>query len=489
MVGLFFMQFYTIPAFAANTHYTVNDLYLSFELPRSFTVVDAEKNIKGDKGEEIPYFEAVSKENKCTFQVFMEKEEAGKQVFNYKYLPPKKIASLVSGVKGGKNVTDASFIELQNNIFITSYQKQADADIHVASAQTIVNGQDIRLVFTVQGQEISIENKGVFQHIVNSVEFTQLLSKPLHINVSEILVLTVCVMVAVLVLLMIILAVYYNKNGDPSRTFFDMTPSSRGKDVASKYYDELRNDGFWNETMQIDKLGKNGEVISKKAKNKKDDGSIDFVTYHKGIKTVVATLDNWKQMSLSSEEWEEKNQEELNRQKEKEEDFFFPFDDGEGPLYKAPEKEIKGSSVRRSESGVEISRSNNDDFDEFEILGAVEESTEPVQENEPPVNAAKEYARVFLGKFHRPEDKKKGAKQSIDTGTAKEEEGYTPVAQSGLTEDTEVLETQNEREEDRFVWEETFETQRLPKRRVSGILKNDEIVHEFETDDYWDKYR
>lgn len=463
--------------------YSIYELNMNFEIPDTFVASDINKQI-GSDSEKVLFHAVTDKADE--FKVTSFSNETTKELFNYKYFTEKEIDDLVLLAQADSDVQSATFFETDSCIFVVKYYLGSGDNITRASAETVVNGDSVTINLDVQNGEMSVENKGIFNDIINSVEFTKLINKPLQVNVSEILILTLWVMLVVLAIIIILLIVYYNKNGNPSMSLFDIASAPVGdREIASKYYDELRDDGFWSETMQIDRLDKDGNVVSSAKKNKnEDDDSIEFVTYHKGVKTVVATVDKWKQMSLSMDEWDENSVEETKNSEEPAEEFFFSFNDGEGPLLKGHKEQLKGTQIRLNDGGEEISRSNNDDFDEFEEVIAV-------------VNNRTEESGNAGGKStEKTEQKKKEQKvEELKTKIKPSVKIQEKLVEDPVEEEGYVWEESNSGFNEKIVEEireeiEPIKKERaMPKRDVSDVFKEDDVLKEFETDSYWDKYR
>lgn len=478
----------SVQGFALGQQYTIEQLGMNIELPQGLTpaeiVVPSSENtsspalaapseIAGEAKQ--TYFSAATEDGSYSVSVVSQVTNESKDIFNYKYTSQRQMEKLVEKENKKKDVETSSFAELENCVLVLNYYitPESSGALSKATAKTIVNGREILVTFSVSSAQLSVQDKGVFASMANSIEFTGLEHLPLNVHIGEILVLTLWVMLVVLVCIIILLIIYYTKNGNPSMSFLDMTVTSfRNRDVASKYYDELRRDGFWSETMQIDKLDENGNpVVTKPTPVKKADGSIEFVTFHKGVKTVVATVDQWKQMSLSKEEWAEKFEEELSDEPENEEDYFFTFNDGEGPLFDAPQQRIEGARLRPKENGVELSRNNNDDFDEFEEVIQV-------------VNADKTVNRKEFAQPQRYEIDLQQNKQAENMRQADEEKQSEPTqTEKPAGEEPEIPQG--------FVWEESKQQGKRTDKAEENVDSNktSSVVKEFETDSYWDKYR
>lgn len=549
IVGIFIIFTFSVTAYANDSHYDIDRLYMSLDIPEGMVVTKENVSEPSQKSTDNNlvqdndniYLSAASQDGKYDISITMTQDDESKSVFNYKYLSANEIYRIVEQTAQtyGK---ESSYIEQDRDIFITYY---ATADLQgkkadTLNAQTIINGQRISLVLTSYDGEIPIKAKGDFNSIINSIEFTKLLNMPVKINLSEILSVTLWVLVVAAVLICAVLAIYYKRNANPSAGLFEMSVSSgKRKEIANKYYDELKDDGCWNETMQFDKIKKQASAPKADANKDIAPNGIEFVTYHKGVKTVVATVDKWKQMSLSGDEWEEKNQEDLSGDSVENKIQSEPLNDGNGPLLNAPEEKISGAGVRNNESGVELSRSNNDDFDEYED-GNREKLADEKKEKVHFVNPAKAYAKAFMGKFKNKdeitdssikytEDKKKA---EIKRPVAKTEPAFAgnKISQQRLVKADEHIVTKDKTQGKQAIKEKLVNkavntaaadkkistgisevkekirsksnenisdkqqrkapAKRTTKRREApNAVKRDKIVGEFEADSYWDKYR
>lgn len=442
---------------SSGKEYNINQLYINLTMPQSFGEATQNSIDLNDQ-----YANVITSSNGAAgFTLEALSNDNSQKIFNYKNLTEKELKNIAEKMKKDKSVSNSGIKELDDVLFITYLQNTNEngKNIYSVCAQTVLNGNDILLKLSSTNDSLTIAEKGYFNNIVDSTEVTKFLNRPADVNIGEIFRISFLLIFTVAVIILIILIIYYKKNGNLSGNNVD---NHMGKEAASKYYDELQKDGMWFETMQIDKVKLQKETEKQKPAPAAavPPETIEFVTYHKGVKTVVATVDNWKQMSLSKEEWEEKNQQDLLLQKEEEPEEIFIFNDGMGPLFDAPEEKIERSNIKRNESGVEISRNNNDDLDEYSEGISIDVSLD-----EPDAKAVKNKKSGFMDKLK------------------KEKDTFTPNEVNMQASEAPTLHTDN------AVPQVQRSVEKKSTRRESAKVEQDLIVKEFENDTYWDKYR
>ncbi|HHZ06073.1 MAG TPA: hypothetical protein GX401_04725 [Clostridiales bacterium] len=468
-----------VTAFAQSVHYTIDSINMALDVPDTATVTQDDTTL----------LNAVAQDGSYQINVTATQDDNSQDVFNYKYLTADDINNMVEGKKQTAGVTNAVFLEQANDILITYYAVSPDTGAAMACAETVVNGSLVSVSMTVAGNELSMVQKDIFNDLLDSLQITKLTNKPLVVNVAEILFFALFVLLVCVVIVGIILLVYYRKNGNPSMSFLDMpVPNKRRKEAASQYYDELKSDGILGETTQFDKVG--GKA---KADKRKENASA--ATVEKAVKESPLNKDEWKQMSLSSNEWAEKNAEDIKAEQPYKTEAVSPVV-GSGPLFKGPMEKIDGAKITENESHVELSRNNNDDFDEYM-------DDETVTEN--PVNTAKEYAMVFFGKRTVDRSGEKSAEAVPKASPEKVKAEYQPerivqpkpVVQS--QEDKTVAKSANSSQgcTTKKIGEDQIQGKLQPKRserttprrEAPEKVKKDHVVTSFEQDSYWDKYR
>lgn len=451
----------SITAFSAEENggreYIVDQLYLTLTLPQPF-----EKISKNNLDLEENYKSFITSSNgSAEFTVNALCNDSSKKMFNYKYLSEKELKSIVKNMSEDKSVSNCNIKELNDVLFITYLQNTAEngQNVYSVCARTVLNGNDILLKLSSANDQLSITEKGYFNNIIDSVNVTKILNHPAEVNIGEIFRISFMLVFTAAVIVLIILIIYYKKNGNLSG---NNVGNRMGKAAASKYYDELEKDGMIFETMQIDKAKLQQEAEKTKSASAPVTAppeTIEFVTYHKGVKTVVATVDNWKQMSLSKEEWDEKNQQEMFPPKESEPEEIFIYNDGMGPLFDGPEEKIERSNIKRNESGIEISRNNNDDLDEYSEGFSIDV---PLDESDSKTDNAKKSSFIDIFKKEKSATDEKNPEKNISFNEKNEESEQITVHNNPV---------------------------RKTHRRESVKVEQDLIIKEFENDSYWDKYR
>lgn len=446
--------------------YHIDQLCINLTIPRSFGEVTQNNIDLGDNYANV----ITSSNDSVDFTVDALSNEKSQKIFNYKYLSEKELKNIAADMAKDKAISNCTIKELGDVLFITYLQNTAEngQTVYSVCAQTVLNGNNILLKLSSVNDQLTVAEKGYFNNIIDSINVTQIFNRPAEVNIGEIFRISFMLVFTAAVIVLIILIIYYKKNGDLSGNNVD---TNMGKEAASKYFDELQKDGMIFETMQIDKVKLHNEPEKSKplpAPVTAPPETIEFVTYHKGVKTVVATVDNWKQMSLSKEEWEEKNQQDLLPEKELKSEEMFIFNDGMGPLFDGPEEKIERSNIKRNESGIEISRNNNDDLDEYSEGFSIDVSLD-----EADVKAEKTKKSGFMDMFRKEKS------SSVQDAFNEKSTNAFEVSQNENAEENEFEKIVPTREN----------AVRKTPRRESVKVEQDLVLKEFENDSYWDKYR
>lgn len=492
LVFLILGAFSAVTAYGTGSVCVIPDLYMELTLPSS-----AANAVTEPSGNTYLYA-GDSAGGTYTLTVTKTETEYSKSTFNYKYLTADKINNIVNNTAKENNSTAATFSEQSNDILIMYFTTVNGSE--QAVAETIVNGMDIKITMAAVSGELTVSAKGEFEDMVSSVNFTQLLNKPLQVDMGAIFISVFIIIFIVAIILAVLILAYYRKNGNPSVGMLDMPVNRRrGKEAAKNYYDELQKQGIMDDNVHQSQGAKNKKPVNRPKRQPNEKTNI--IVEHKGVKTVVGTVDNWKQMSLSNKEWDEKDQNEMPAQNKAEENLDHCHVEKDGPLLSAPKTEINGTQITNNESSVELSRNNNDDVDEYEYEYDTTQKSKPLVINEEKPSKEKggnplpkKYAKMFFGKH---EGEEKAADEDVYSGFAAEtaksgkeklidhKANEKPaVQQAKPKEELKADKAQQDKKPSKPIKQRT-----TPRRPTPQKVKNDNVVSSFETDSYWDKYK
>ena len=427
-----------LPAAASgvDVSYRLSPLSMSVKLPGNDLVVtrQTEKNsplyeklgldaaqTQDRMEKENLYLLAYPADQSYEIDVEMTENEQSKEVHNLKFLSEKQIAAFKQQLLERQNSVNGSVTETPQALFFDfeTHTALQNGETHTITAYTIVSGRQILLRLQSAGDNISVEELGVFHNMVSSVTFSQIVEKPLDVNMGVVLLAAFAV---VLVLAAAFALIIFFRTKKRIRTNGEACVYPQLHSAHSPmddFYDELQKDGLFNGRPPV-------PVQSVTSVDVRKNEPQDRVFKNKPLRVdvEVAIEKNATQNAESQ----------------------------------------KQTVLEEEKDSVELSRSNNEDYDEAVTEENLQKSGK---------------LRIFVG---RAGSKAKNSVSSAgnvwkytNEGTIKEN-GSTPI-HKGAPKKKKPVQQRVPRQE------------RKRPEAVHAIVREDEIVSAFETDSYWDKYR
>lgn len=197
----------TVPAAASDVDvsYRLSPLPMSVKLPGNDLVITRQTEENSPLYEKLG-LDAVQTQDRMTeenlyllgfpadqsYEIDVEMTENGqsKEIHNLKFLSERQLAAFEQRLLEEQNSANGSITETPQALFFdfeTRTALQNGERIHTVTAYTIVNGQQILLRMQSEGDDISVEELGVFHNMVNSVTFSRIVEKPLDVNMGAVL--------------------------------------------------------------------------------------------------------------------------------------------------------------------------------------------------------------------------------------------------------------------------------------------------------------
>ncbi|MGN0550873.1 MAG: hypothetical protein ACI4I4_03415 [Acutalibacteraceae bacterium] len=319
-----------------------------------------------------------------------------------------------------------------------------DNNTYLLVAETFVNGEKIKMTLASQGDEVSVDEAGVFNSALESVLFTDISKQPLDIDVAGIVLkVFICIVILAGLFWLIIYFKAKRSNRLESRSTAGAEKGGR-KSVLDDFYEELEQDGLLDDKAEakenVDRMEPESDNVFKN-------------------KPVRIELEIPKEKITPAQREREKMEEEKD--------------------------------------SVELSRSNNEDYDE-EVDEAVERSSKVrifvgggksrIKNSVSAVGMRISYKDEQSNQVKRAvqidEDFEKEFREKMNN-SQKEETIAKKLQKNTATEDIINADDAKLNEQDG-----TDSMEKTTGRKsASERFKDDEVLSSFENDSYWDKYR
>lgn len=370
------------------------------------------------------YLLAYPADQSYEIDVEMTENEQSKEVHNLKFLSEKQIAAFKQQLLERQNSVNGSVTETPQALFFDfeTHTALQNGETHTITAYTIVNGRQILLRLQSAGDNISVEELGVFHNMVNSVTFSRIVEKPLDVNMGVVLLAAFAV---VLVLAAAFALIIFFRTKKRIRTNGEACvhpqPHS-GNSPMDDFYDELQKDGLFNGRTPV-------PAQSVTSVDVRENEPQDQVFKNKPLRVEV---------EVAVEKEATKNAE--------------------------PQKHGRETALEEERDSVELSRSNNEDYDEAVAEENLQKSSK---------------LRIFVG---RAGSKAKNSVSSVG-GVWKYKKEET------IEENKSAPAHKAPAKKKKAVQQHALQQERKRPEAVHTVVQEDEIVSAFETDSYWDKYR
>lgn len=461
IIVLISLGLFSVPVSAQGVYANIESISTYLEIPEQFTVTSA--NVYSDQS--LTYeVEAITADNANNLIITSEKTNNTEDIFNFKYLSKKDLDEELLNINSSSNticgtiydnVTNASYKEQENAIVFNLYNRSSTSN---ATAYTIINGQLITVQYISNDGELTVDEKGIFNKIVDSITVNQLYQKPQHFKLSQVFGKVVPVIIVFAIILAVLLFVYYASGVSTKRK------SSR--QLADKYYNELKNEGLMDEAQQTDEKAVDDYVASTVIEPSEKVRPKDY-------QPEASVMDSMRKPKFIEDEWEDVDLEKM---------FALP----DQPV----DEEI-------SEDDFESITENPSEYLSDSILeGHIDEQK---QTDEPEVqysraDSAKRYAKMFMGSDVEP----KPTEQVVEPVSDIDTEGTTSLTDEEIARLEErhrqrvlkrIRARKGKKRRKRSTQTERSATTRPSKRKNRSTDSDDNLFGEFELDGYWDKYR
>lgn len=492
IVALISISVFSVSAGAQGVYANIESISTYLQIPEEFTVTSAD--IYADQS--LTYqVNAVTADNANNLIITSEKTNESEDIFNFKYLDKEKLNSELSNINSGSNtlcgriydnVTNSCYKEQTNAIVFNLFNRNSTSN---AIAYTVINGQLITVQYISNDGELTVQEKGLFNEIVDSLTVNQLYQKQKEFKLSSVFAKMLPVVIIFTIIIAVLLFVYYAGNVSSKRK------SSR--QLADKYYDELKNEGLMDEAHHsADNTEKSADINvastviepSEKVRPKDYQGE-------------ASVMDTMHKPRLIEDEWEDVDLDKM---------FALPDDQPEDDEEEKVTDDFESITENPSEylkpetEAVEVE-------DYSDTPNTPEPSKEePTAEPETQFNradSAKRYAKLFMGSDveHKQADsshnKQADSEFNMDSyaNADIETEGTTSLSEEEIARLEErhrqrVLKRIRERKGKRRKSRRNTTEQRSASTRPSNRKRpsptpDNSLFGEFELDNYWDKYR
>ncbi len=472
IVALISISVFSVSANAQGVYANIESISTYLEIPEEFTVTSAD--VYADQS--LTYqVNAVTADNANNLIITSEKTNWSEDIFNFKYLTKEKLDEELSNINSGNNTMCGN---LYDNVTNSCYKEQANAIVFNlfnrnttsnAIAYTVINGELITIQYISNDGELTVQEKGLFNEIVDSLTVNQLYQKQQQFKLSSVFGKMLPVIIIFTIIIAVLLFVYYASGVSSKRK------SSR--QLADKYYNELKNEGLMDEAHQP------AENTEKPA-----DSSVASTVIEPSEKVrpkeyqgEASVMDAMHKPRLIEDEWEDVDLDKM---------FALPYDQ---PV---DEEKVTDDFESITENPSEYFKTEAED-DEYSNF-AKPNNESATQFNR--ADSAKRYAKLFMGsdvehkQYESTFDIDSYANADIDT------EGTTSLTEEEIARLEErhrqrVLKRIRERKGKRrrsrrnTTSEQRSASTRPSNRKPRSQTPDNSLFGEFELDNYWDKYR
>lgn len=485
IVALISISVFSVSASAQGVYANIESISTYLQIPEEFTVTSAD--VYADQS--LTYqVNAVTADNANNLIITSEKTNESEDIFNFKYLNKERLNEELSNINSGSNtvcgriydnVSNSCYKEQTNAIVFNLFNRNSTSN---AIAYTIINGQLVTVQYISNDGELTVQEKGLFNEIVDSLTVNQLYQKQKEFKLSSVFAKMLPVVIIFTIIIAVLLFVYYTGNVSSKRK------SSR--QLADKYYDELRNEGLMDEAHQsTDNTEKPADINvastviepSEKVRPKDYQGE-------------ASVMDTMHKPRLIEDEWEDVDLDKM---------FALPDDQPE------EEEKVTDDFESITENPSEYFKAETETEENYTSTPETN-NEEPTAEPETQFNradSAKRYAKLFMGSDveHKQADSSHNnqADSAFDIDSYAnadiETEGTTSLSEEEIARLEErhrqrVLKRIRERKGKRRKSRRNTTEQRSASTRPSNRKRpsptpDNSLFGEFELDNYWDKYR
>lgn len=475
IVAIISLSMFTISVGAEGVYANIESISTYLEIPEQFSVTSA--NVYADQS--LTYeVNAVTADNANNLIITSEKTNESEDIFNFKYLTKEQLDEELSNINSGyntmcgklyENATNASYKEQTNAIVFNLYNRNTSSN---AIAYTIINGQLVTVQYISNDGELTVEEKGIFNYIVDSITVNQLYQKPEHFDISSVFSKVLPTIIIFAVIIAVLVAVYY-ASGVSSKT-------KSGRQLADKYYNELKNEGLMDEAQQS----------VENSADKPDDDYVASTVIEpsekvrpKEYQNETSVMDTMRKPKFIEDEWEDVDLDKM---------FALPDQPVEE---ESPEDDFVSITENPKEYlSKEMFKDNNESNSQYDSQSEVQPVPQPDR-----ADSARRYAKLYMGSDvdHKQNDSIEDFASNYVSDT--DTEGTTSLTDEEIARLEErhrqrVLKRIRERKGKRRSRRRNTTTQRSAtthpsKRKTRPSTPDNSLFDDFELDGYWDQYR
>lgn len=458
---------------AESVYANIENISTMVEIPDSFIVTSA--NVT--PGNTVTYSaNATTADSSKSLVITSERYNKTEDIYNFKYLNKQQVNDEVKNILNGNstlcnrnfsNVISASFKETDNYIVFMLYNSDIlnNTNVSYATAYTVINGEIITIKYVSNNKTLTIDEKSLFNKIIDSITVSELYIKPKSIDMAGIFSTLFIVIIFITIAVAVCVVIYYNSSTRKIHR-------KESRQLADKYYDELKNEGLMEENQSSsESIDSNDSANTVKTANSNNTSSV---------------LNVFEKPSLIEDEWEDIDLEKMF------------------------------STSSSSASNENIDTENNMEtyededvlyLDKAETLAYSQENTdsyEPAESSQDnnfvsKAESAKRFAQMYIGNNHKQDN-------NVEDNDSQLEDFNKPNESDDENIAPEVLRRIEERQRQRRL-NNRKKRKNSSKRRKSGNSKSSsnktttkrrktenknyssDPFADFQLDGYWDKYR
>lgn len=457
---------------AESVYANIENISTMVEIPDSFIVTSA--NVT--PGNTVTYSaNATTADSSKSLVITTEKYNKTQDIYNFKYLNKKQVNDEVKNIINGNstlcnrnfsNVISASFKETDNYIVFMLYNSDIlnNTNVSYATAYTVINGEMITIKYVSNNATLTIDEKSLFNKITDSITVSELYIKPKNIDMAGVFSTLFIVIIFITIAVAVCVVIYYNSSTRKIHR-------KESRQLADKYYDELKNEGLMGEIQSSEPIDSNNSANTVKTANSSNTSSVLNVFEKPSlIEDEWEDIDLEKMFSTSSSSASNENIDaEINMETYEDEDVLY-LDKAETPVY---------------------SQENTDSY----------EPAESSQDNNyvSKAESAKRFAQMYIGNNHKQDNNVKDNNSQLDEFDNQNQSDDENI-------DPEVLRRIEERQRQRRL-NNRKKRKNSSKRKKSNSSKSSanknttkrkktenknyssDPFADFQLDGYWDKYR
>ncbi|MEF2920550.1 MAG: hypothetical protein U0O22_08825 [Acutalibacteraceae bacterium] len=457
---------------AESVYANIENISTMVEIPDSFIVTSA--NVT--PGNTVTYSaNATTADSSKSLVITTEKYNKTQDIYNFKYLNKKQVNDEVKNIINGNstlcnrnfsNVISASFKETDNYIVFMLYNSDIlnNTNVSYATAYTVINGEMITIKYVSNNATLTIDEKSLFNKITDSITVSELYIKPKNIDMAGVFSTLFIVIIFITIAVAVCVVIYYNSSTRKIHR-------KESRQLADKYYDELKNEGLMGEIQSSEPIDSNNSANTVKTANSSNTSSVLNVFEKPSlIEDEWEDIDLEKMFSTSSSSASNENIDaEINMETYEDEDVLY-LDKAETPVY---------------------SQENTDSY----------EPAESSQDNNyvSKAESAKRFAQMYIGNNHKQDN-------NVDDNNSQLDEFDNQNQSDDENIDPEVLRRIEERQRQRRL-NNRKKRKNSSKRKKSNSSKSSanknttkrkktenknyssDPFADFQLDGYWDKYR